>query len=234
MQFIFEQIRQGLSQFGAFVVGDVRSQQARLVGASDGRRQAIGLGLEDGERRHVSTDGRPGSDQRVAADGDEVVGAAVGADDGAGFKPDVPGQRRSFSQDGAVVDVTVMGDVAVVAQDVLVADSRQVSAHLRADVRRNAASEPVSMPDHQQRVPAGVFEILRHGAEDTPVADGVAGADGGVADNRDALAERCSRADRHAGPDHASVAQQGVLGDLRRRIDLSDHASLRHGVLLLR
>src|SRR5690606_29486856 len=127
-------------------------------------------------------------------------------------------ELRAVRDDDMARELTVMADVRIRHDEVVIADARDAAAFARADVNTDELAEPVVRADLERRVVAAfVTEILRRPAEHGAVLNVVVRAD------RDAAvtaADPRVRLDGRVRADVDLARHDAVRPNRRGRVDL--------------
>ena len=169
--------------------------------------------------QHIGRHHRQRADHRAPADADELVHARKPADDDLVAQMAMPRDGDVVDEDHAVADPAVMGDVAAGHEETVVALLRQPAAAGGTGVHGDVFADAVAGADHQPRVLARVFQVLRRLANAGEGIEGRAGADLGVAHDDDMGLEHHPVAQPHAGADVAEGADADALAQGCPRLD---------------
>ena len=101
------------------------------------------------------------SDEGVLPYSAELMNSRVGADRRVVFYEDVPGERRSISENNVVADAAVVRNVGLRHDEVVRAELGYITAAFGAALQRREFSKRVSLASAQPASLALVFQVLR-------------------------------------------------------------------------
>jgi hypothetical protein len=185
-------------------------------------RAALGRCLRKGE--HIARDGGASADEGVGPDADEVMNGAQGSDGCPVFYRDMSAQRGPVCHDDVAADLTIMGDVGVGHDEVVVADASARSTLDGAAVDGDKLANHVVIANFESRRLAGVGNILRRQS------------DGGEREEVVVVANFRGAFDHHVRREMAALAQfhlgsnDAVRPNGARRVDFAFSVDDRRGM----
>ena len=155
----------------------------------------------------------------MAAETAELVHAAEGPHGGVVLDDHVPGQRGGVAEDEVVAQDTVVGDVHVGHQQVVVPDLSERPAARGAAVDGDELADAVVVADDDLAVLATELQVLRDEPQAGEGKDAVAAADADGAFDDGVGADFGLFADLDLGADHSVRPDAHARGQARLRIN---------------
>src|SRR5512134_171407 len=179
-------------------------------------------------RRHVLPDHRAAPGDAVRPDTPELVHGREAAEYGKVADVHVPPERRAVGEYRVTAHLTVVCEVYVRHEPVVVADPRHTDVLRRPAVEGAEFADGVVVADLEPRGLPPVLLVLGHLANGRELEDAVAPPDPGVPGDHGVGADRTSRADLDIRPDDGVGADFDVRRDPRAGVNNGSGVSL-HG-----
>ena len=197
--------------------------QADLIDAAHGG----GVAIDDGEGRDVLDDFGDASGDGMSTDATELVDGGEAGDDGVIGDVDVAGEGPVVGKDDVVADLAIMRDVRIGKAKVVGSDTGG-SVSMSAAVDGGVFAEDITVADDEGGGFAGIFEVLRFGADGGEGVEFVFAANRGVAVDDDVGVELAAVSEENVGLNHAVGADLYVCSNLG--VGRNDRGGVNHAV----
>src|SRR5471030_607428 len=93
----------------------------------------------------------------------------------------MPGQRRIVTDLSSIADLTIMSDVHIAQQSVVITDHRTAAALRRPSVNSSISADLIVITDHHRGGLADIFQILINFTDGRTLSNAIIAANAGMA-----------------------------------------------------